>query len=440
MFFKRIRYDMSMVDRDPDKTNPPESRPGILWDDSRLRTVQPKVWELTADREEITLLFGTIKGYQAGRGEWEIAPGARIVLSPFVAKRLAMALDMEIRRYESKYGPLEQGTPPPAKNSGPAAPPERPSPCMVQKGDDKAQWIFRLTRDLNVELGFERSFKLSERRLLGNRFLLGISKRAIEHNPHRRILDICARMNMPEELLGPFERYLPDADYIHFGFEENEGSCIYKAYLEFHEKIKTEVKNTRPRASRTFLMHMGFKWDVADPARRVVTNYTWYPFLSVDAMEEKLSGILDPHGQGTSLEIARGILGIASRRVPRQDILYLEVIEEGNPRKSFDINIYRANLKLGELYPFLLDMCRHYSIPPDRFHALYEQVKGKVFGHLAGGIDREGRDFLTLYYGVEGIRDHDAESGPPGDETVLQAGAGRAASPRKMSSFNGIEE
>jgi hypothetical protein len=46
-------------------------------------------------------------------------------------------------------------------------------------------------------------------------------------------------------------------------------------------------------------------------------------------------------------------------------------------------------------------MGRHYSIPPEQFSALYEGVRDKTFGHIAGGIDREGRDFVTVYYGVE---------------------------------------
>jgi len=61
--------------------------------------------------------------------------------------------------------------------------------------------------------------------------------------------------------------------------------------------------------------------------------------------------------------------------------------------------VYGANLELQEVYPFLLDMCRHYSIPEEQFHNLYEPTKTQILGHLAGGIDREGRDFFTIYFG-----------------------------------------
>jgi hypothetical protein len=47
-------------------------------------------------------------------------------------------------------------------------------------------------------------------------------------------------------------------------------------------------------------------------------------------------------------------------------------------------------------------VCRHFSIPSEEIHTLYDPVKTEIFEHLAGGIDRDGKDFLTVYYGVEG--------------------------------------
>ena len=55
-----------------------------------------------------------------------------------------------------------------------------------------------------------------------------------------------------------------------------------------------------------------------------------------------------------------------------------------------------------EIYPFLMEIIQYYSIPSEEFHNLYEAVKTQIFGHLTGGIDREGRDFLTVYFGEKG--------------------------------------
>ncbi len=46
-----------------------------------------------------------------------------------------------------------------------------------------------------------------------------------------------------------------------------------------------------------------------------------------------------------------------------------------------------------------MSICRHYSIPEEQFHKLYEPAKSHILEHLAGGIDRQGRDFFTIYYG-----------------------------------------
>jgi len=116
-------------------------------------------------------------------------------------------------------------------------------------------------------------------------------------------------------------------------------------------------------------------------------------------MQERLSEDFYGDKAGGPFEIVKGILDLASSKVNKERFLYLDVKEENNPRSSFDINVYGANLQLQEVYPFLLDMCRHYSIPEKQFLNLYEPAKTNILGHLAGGIDREGRDFFTIYYG-----------------------------------------
>ena len=135
--------------------------------------------------------------------------------------------------------------------------------------------------------------------------------------------------------------------------------------------------------------------------------------------------MLDPQKHGHSLETAKAILDLASARIPHHDILYLEVSEEDNPRRSFDINVYRAGLQVGELYPILLKAWQHYSIPAERWHDLYGRVASKAFGHLSGGIDRGGKDFLTVYYGVEGIQN----TGLPARLSAHEAPKGRDSFP-----------
>ena len=223
-------------------------------------------------------------------------------------------------------------------------PTHRPDFSETGRSDERVDLLLKLVKNLNLELGLERSFKISEKALLSNRFLLGTSKSAIGQESQARILDICKRMDMPEDFLETCRENLADANYVHFGFEENVRTCIYKVYLEFYENIEREI-DKQPNQSGPLLLHLGYKWDASDNAKGTVTRYNWYRLLSVDEILARFSPILDPHLHGRLLEIANGIVSLASARVPSHDILYLEVSEENNPRVSFDINLYRAKIR-----------------------------------------------------------------------------------------------
>jgi hypothetical protein len=377
------------------------AQPKILWDDSNIFSVSADVAHVTGNREEFMLLFGERQAEPAGQEELKVDLKERVVMSPLAAKRLAIMLQRRIRDYESKYGPLEgEAFRTTQKKSIPALR-QKPTDQPTERLPEKAEALFQLVKKLNLEVGYERSFKVSEKTLLENRFLLGFNKSSIAQNPGKRVLEICERMAMPDDFVEDFSEKLSEANYVHFGFEEDKNTSVYKAYLEFYEKVEEEIRN-QPGRSDHFLLHLAFKWDATDNSNRVLTKYTWYPSLTVEGMLQRAAKILDPHKYEFTYGITKGILEVASRKIPHQDILYLEVTEEENPRSSFDINVYKANLQLKDLYPSLSKMCKHYSIPLERFQKLYDRVKTKAFGHLSGGISRIGVDFLTVYYGVEG--------------------------------------
>lgn len=71
----------------------------------------------------------------------------------------------------------------------------------------KSGMVFKLIENLKTGCGFERSFKVFDKTILANRFLLGVEK---EETPPNSLLEICQQMNMP------------DANMVLFGFEEGE--------------------------------------------------------------------------------------------------------------------------------------------------------------------------------------------------------------------------
>ena len=79
----------------------------IHWDDTNMRNVYANVCNVAGTREEIVLLFGMNQAWHSGQPEVTIQLADRIVLSPFVAKRLAALLNNVVQDYETKYGALK---------------------------------------------------------------------------------------------------------------------------------------------------------------------------------------------------------------------------------------------------------------------------------------------------------------------------------------------
>ena len=79
----------------------------IRWDDSSMKSAYANVCNVAGTREEIVLLFGMNQAWHSGQQEVTIQLADRVVLSPFVAKRLTILLNNVIKDYESKYGTLE---------------------------------------------------------------------------------------------------------------------------------------------------------------------------------------------------------------------------------------------------------------------------------------------------------------------------------------------
>ena len=359
----------------------------VFWDDSHASNFSPNVLQVKALRGEVWLLLGTTRK-EPPPAPPQLNSALRVVMSPFTAKQLLAALNTVVQKYESNYGPTGRK----------AASPLRLPPFESKEARERVAFLFELLKNLNLRLSFERSFKASEKTLLPNRFLLGFLPNSIPQNPQEKILDICMRMRMPEKFLSPFAQNLSEATMVGFGIEEDEATCVVKAYLEFKNRY-AEALRKGPKKTDSYVSHWGFKWDAADPTRGAVAKYTCFPAFNAGDILERLSGGFYQAHDRAPYEIIRGIIDLGSKKVGQDKFLYLEVKEENNPRSSFDINLYGANLRLEEVYPFLLRMCRDYEIPDEQFHNLYEPVRPRTLGHIAGGLDRKGKDFLTVYFG-----------------------------------------
>ncbi len=183
-----------------------------------------------------------------------------------------------------------------------------------------------------------------------------------------------------------------------FGLEDSGQKTIKKAYLEFGGRFDNFFRSS-PGKEDSFTIHLGFKWDAADNTSQVIAKYICFPLLSPGDIEKRIATNFYSKNQNI-LALCREILRLAASRPKDTQFLFFEAQEASNPRQSFDINLYQAKLQMETLFPILTKMCEHYTIPLEKFTALCESIKNHRFGHLTGGVDRSGRDFATVYYGI----------------------------------------
>ncbi|MFO7963508.1 MAG: DUF3467 domain-containing protein [Desulfobacterales bacterium] len=360
----------------------------VVWDDADVRSVYPDIAQVKASRSEVMLFFGRISESRSQPNERRADLIERVVLNPYRAKLLAAQLNRSIRDFDAArvYTTIEP------------TPPMDPPPFESDNGRRTVDMVFGFLKEKNIQAAFEHSFKMTEDKLLDKRFLLGFDKRTIRENPDLELVTLCRQIGMPEDFLTAYQEKLPASHIVGFGFGEGEGVFAVKAYLEFEQRFFRAFHSRGGRAD-PYVSHLGFKWDAADHAKKVLTRYTCHPGTASGEAIKRLSNYFDNEKEAGPFESVRKILETASRAPGGKRFQFLEVTEEGSQRSSFDINLYGAGLNLGDINRLLLDIARHFSLPHEPFQRLCETHKDHVLGHLAGGRDRNGKDFVTVYSG-----------------------------------------
>ena len=89
-------------------SSPTQRDAQLRWDDSKMTTHFANVVNIQSTREQVDLFFGTNQTWNANEeGSLSIELSNRLILSPFAAKRLSMALTSVLREYEQRYGALD---------------------------------------------------------------------------------------------------------------------------------------------------------------------------------------------------------------------------------------------------------------------------------------------------------------------------------------------
>jgi hypothetical protein len=121
--------------------------------------------------------------------------------------------------------------------------------------------------------------------------------------------------------------------------------------------------------------------------------------LAVPAIAARLEALYETPAPSGAAALA--ILELAAQRIGEDSFVYVEAAEEGNPRRSFDLNLYKARLQVRDLEAPLAALARQYQVHAPALRRLLGLER--PFGHLSGGRGRDGRDFVTVYYEIEGL-------------------------------------
>ena len=342
------------------------------WVDSGIPGLRAEVCQVRSTRDETALLFGTRE-----RAE------RCVLLRPALAKQLAAALAALMREHDAQLNATPAGA------------------IQSRAADDdvppKAQPVFEQVRALGVPFGLERSFKLSAEGIGGERVIFGVRSALA---PRQALLGACRALGMPEDYQAQLDAALGEANTIGFGYEGGSRGGVYKVYLEFWDRLRQRLARD-PADLAPETLFLGFKWPARGAGKGALARYTCYPLLPVKAIAQRLEALYDDKKPAASCAAALAILELAARRIGRDSFVYVEAAEEGNPRRSFDLNFYKARLTVSDLREPLTALARHYRVEAK---ALRPQLAlERPFGHLSGGRGRDGRDFLTVYYEIEAL-------------------------------------
>ena len=270
----------------------------------------------------------------------------------------------------------------------------------IFRGHMVSKRLLDLIDGLGGSYRVERSFKFIRNRFLSNRFIVTVLLNEPNASRNQEIFAMCRALAVPENCYNLIIQHISSAVKVHFGFEDAGGYSLLKIYLEFPYNHSRRIQGTA--SDEPWLLLLGFKWDPSTPSRSVISRYSGLPSYTPRQIHAKIATSFPQTSGSIILPFTTAILKMCDNRSPNQPMWYLDVLDEGTLRQSFDVKTYRVRLPLAHLLPLLQDLCRRMNIPAQQFEAHFDTIRDHKFGHLSCGIGRDGEEFLAIYHEVHG--------------------------------------
>jgi hypothetical protein len=260
-----------------------------------------------------------------------------------------------------------------------------------------------MVRGLGAPFGVERSFKLVPGALLEDRYLISLHRSALGADAAGRLAEMARALGAADTVKDAVLEAFADADIVHVGYEDAGHHSIYKIYLEFASRVRRAQAQNAPDP---VLVYLAYKWAADFPDRNALTRYTctrytWLPCRTGAAITERLRSLLVPGEAACALSCGLALVARAGRLTEARHLFLMMVEEPDNPRRSYDLNVYRADMKLADIADLVKDVASDLGVPQRLAGAVLERCGALDLGHLSGGRGRDGREFVTVYYGVE---------------------------------------
>lgn len=257
---------------------------------------------------------------------------------------------------------------------------------------------------LKIDYESEKSIKISHDRISRDRYLFVINNAKINGNIQEAFLPVCKKLNMPIPLMELFLDKIVQAPFTAIAYEKGLQASSYKMYLEFSEgaydrniiKNRNASRNMEPRT-----LFIGFKWNPAKNTQYSITKYDWHPLISFDTMKEKIRDLFKDKKNDQIRNLNFDFIDMVSEKTTYDRVIYIDAYDDNNPRHSYDINIYRAKITLNDIKPMLETIFHHYSQPESLLHETLLSDGENLLGNMACGLNKQNKEFTTIYYGMK---------------------------------------
>jgi len=244
-------------------------------------------------------------------------------------------------------------------------------------------------RLLREPCGLEYSVQLRPGHISDERKLYSFRPQDLGIRARQKFIDRATSLGAPEAVLRALDEQFDVASVLHIGSDEG-AEFPHKVYLEFGQ---------RAMGGSADPVFIAYKWSSRPFCKGVITLYRSIGEVEPSGFASTWSRYYDQKQAAGEMALMVDLMGRIALARPGLSFRGLAVTEEEQPRHSLDINLYPAQLRLGDIGPWLEDARATYRIAPSRWRWL--DAPEKRLGHIAGGMDRRGNPFLSIYFGIE---------------------------------------